>query len=321
VSTGARADVEDVQNQVDLRGVHVDQAGIRDVQYPITILDAGGDPQQMVATATLAVGVPHYVRGTHMSRLVEVLDRHAHAISRAGISAMLDDLCSRLDAASALVDLRFVHSVRRAAPSTGASAYATFECWYVGRVEGSHREVTIGVRVPVTTLCPCSKAISDYGAHNQRGLVTLEVVLVAAEASDAPALSTHIGVAEASASAPLYPLVKRPDERHITMQAYDNPVFVEDIVRGCSLALRCQAGIRRFRVEATNLESIHSHNAFAAVGWTETTHPAKGDGHSWHFTSDLHRTHHVREADVVRRSVAEDRVRVDVGVLDKTFSL
>jgi GTP cyclohydrolase I len=261
--------VEDVQNQVDLRGVHVDQAGIRDVQYPVTLLDTGGDPQQMVATATLSVGVPHHVRGTHMSRLVEVLDRHAHAISRAGVSAMLDDLCSRLDAASALVELCFVHSVRRAAPSTGASAYATFECWYAGRLDGSHREVTIGVRVPVTTLCPCSKAISDYGAHNQRGLVTLEVVLLDAEAADAPALSTLIGIAEASASAPLYPLVKRPDERHITMQAYDNPVFVEDIVRGCALALRCQAGVRRFRVEATSLESIHSHNAFAAIGWTD----------------------------------------------------
>jgi GTP cyclohydrolase I len=273
--------VEDVQSQPDLRGVDIDQAGIRDVQYPITLVDAGGDSQQMVATATLAVGVPHHARGTHMSRLVEVLDRHAHAISPAGVSAMLEELCSRLDAPSALVDLRFVYSVRRAAPSTGASAYATFESWYTGRLEGSHREVTVGVRVPVTTLCPCSTAISDYGAHNQRGLVTVEVVLVHSEALNTSVLSTLIQIAEASSSAPVYPLVKRPDERHITMQAYDNPVFVEDIVRGCSLALRGKAGIRRFRVEATNHESIHSHNAFAQVGWTPASLGAAANSHPY----------------------------------------
>jgi GTP cyclohydrolase I len=305
--------VEDVQSQPDLRGVHIDQAGIRDVQYPITLVDAGGDPQQTVATATLAVGVPHQARGTHMSRLVEVLDRHAHAISQAGVSAMLDDLCSRLDAASALVNLRFVYSVRRAAPSTGASAYATFESWYIGRLEGSQREVTIGVRVPVTTLCPCSKAISDYGAHNQRGLVTVEVVLVHPDALNTPVLSTLIQIAEASSSAPVYPLVKRPDERHITMQAYDNPVFVEDIVRGCSLALRGRAGIRRFRVEATNHESIHSHNAFAAVGWMETAHATNASGHCSDHSLISEQIRPFRDLHVAGRLLAEEGVPAQLG--------
>jgi len=205
--------------------------------------------------------------------------------------------------------------VRRAAPSTGASAYATFESWYAGRREGSHWELTVGVRVPVTTLCPCSKAISDYGAHNQRGLVTIEVILLPPVALDFPVLSTLIEIAEASSSAPVYPLVKRPDERHVTMQAYDNPVFVEDIVRGCSLALRGMTGVRRFRVEATNHESIHSHNAFAAVGWTETTKAADGNGHSSCRTIDHEDRRVLRELDLARRPVAASDAPIDVGVL------
>lgn len=278
--------MEDVQSQSDPRGVHVDQAGVRDLQYPITLLDPMGVPQRTIATATIAVGVPHHVRGTHMSRLVEVLDHHAARIDPSGLSRMLADLCDRLEASAAFVDLRFVYAVRRPAPMTGATAYATFDSWLIGQRHGSHEQIITGVRVPVTTLCPCSKAISDYGAHNQRGMVTLE----ASSSHPRPSLlSTLIEIAETSSSAPVYPLVKRPDERQLTMQAFDHPVFVEDIVRGCALRLQATAGIRLFRVEATNYESIHNHNAFAMVGWTSTIEGTNGGPQLPAFTVDRER--------------------------------
>ena len=259
----------DVQSEPDGRGIHIDSVGIRDVRYPITVYE-GPEPQRTIATAAISVRVPDDVRGTHLSRLVEILDTYAAHIDAASISSLLDSLCGRLDAQSASADLTFTYSTRRAAPVTGASACATFEALFSGSKDRYHETISMGIQVPVTTVCPCSKAISDYGAHNQRGTVTIEVALNQQLDGQYPTFAALIEIAEASASAPVYPLVKRPDERFLTMKAFDHPLFVEDVIRGCSLELQLLAGADSFRVEVTTQESIHSHNAFASIGWSPT---------------------------------------------------
>jgi GTP cyclohydrolase IB len=175
----------------------------------------------------------------------------------------------RLDAESARLEIRFPYFLEKAAPVTEAKALVDYECYFIGNSNGGRDDFLVGVSVPVTSLCPCSKAISDDGAHNQRGFITIEARSHPARKPDDEILWIEelIDVAESSASAPVYALLKRPDERHVTMQAYDNPVFVEDMVRNAALALQKDPRIEWFKVHAVNMESIHNHSAFAEVEW------------------------------------------------------
>jgi GTP cyclohydrolase I len=260
--------LSDVQAQVDERGLAIDLVGIEDLDYPVTVVDRRAS-HQTIARAVLGVALPASVRGTHMSRFVEALDEHREHISSAHLPAVLQDLLARLDAQSGEITLRFQMFIEREAPASGRVSLMGYDGLLAARAIDGSIESRIGVRVAVTSLCPCSKEISDYGAHNQRGHVEIEATRSEHRPIGEPLwLADLIDIAEAAASAPLYPVLKRADERHVTMQAYDNPVFVEDIVRNAALALRDDRRVARFRVKATNQESIHNHNATATIAWT-----------------------------------------------------
>jgi GTP cyclohydrolase I len=267
--------MEDVQSHPDERRIPIDQVGVSDLRYPIVVLDREHERQQTVARLTMSVNLPHEFKGTHMSRFIEVLNRHRGEVTMRTFPQILQELEKRLQAESARIEVTFPYFLERAAPASGARALMDYECSFVGQVNGQGDDFVLGVRVPVTSLCPCSKAISDYGAHNQRGLITIEV-RAPRPANAEPVLiwiEELIEVAEQSASSPVYPLLKRPDERHVTMRAYDNPVFVEDIVRNVAARLREDPRIAWFRVHAVNHESIHNHSAFAQIEWLRPGEP------------------------------------------------
>ena len=258
----------DVQNAPDERGIDINQVGVRDLRYPVTVRQREGGTQQTVARLALSVGLPHHFKGTHMSRFIEVLSHYRGDFTMHTLGALLKELRTKLDAESARIEVRFPYFLEKAAPVTGLKALMDYECAFIGLSENGHDTFELHVQVPVASLCPCSKEISDYGAHNQRGHVDVEVRPVWDAKAKLPALvwiEELIEIAEASASAPLYPLLKRPDERHVTMQAYDNPAFVEDIARGVAAQLQDDKRIARFKVHVVNFESIHNHNAFAEI--------------------------------------------------------
>lgn len=260
----------DMQNAADHREIDIDQVGVSDLRYPISVLDKASERQPTVATISMSVSLPHHFKGTHMSRFVEVLNAHRGEVTMRTIPTILHELKDRLEAESARVEVGFPYFLERTAPASGAKGLMDYECWFHGESNGKSDDFLLGVRVPVTSLCPCSKAISDYGAHNQRGHITIEVRTVP-DSQGGPSLvwiEELVEVAEASASAPVYALLKRDDERFVTMQAYDNPVFVEDMVRNVAASLKADDRIAWFRVHAVNHESIHNHGAFAEIKWS-----------------------------------------------------
>lgn len=259
----------DVQNHRDDRQIPIDKVGVCDLQYPIFVMDRQSQRQATTAKLSMSVNLPHEFKGTHMSRFIEVLNSHRGEVTMRTLPLILSELKSRLDAESAHMEVAFPYFVERTAPVSGATALMDYQCRFTGEANGGKEDFVLSVCVPVTSLCPCSKAISDYGAHNQRGQVTIEVRSRTTE-EGLPALvwiEELIEVAESSASAPVYALLKRQDERHVTMQAYDNPVFVEDLVRNVAMRLQADDRITWFRVHALNQESIHNHNAFAEIEW------------------------------------------------------
>jgi len=203
-------DLEDVQNHKDHREVPIEQVGVSDLRYPITVLDRAAQSQRTVASIDLSVGLPHDTKGTHMSRFIEVLERHRGEITVRTLPEVLKDLKSTLEAESARIEVRFPYFVQRQAPVSGVLALVDYQCRFVGEVNGGAMDFVLGVDVPVTSLCPCSKAISDYGAHNQRGYVRIET-----RSTEIVWIEELIDVAEASASTPVYALLKRGDERHL----------------------------------------------------------------------------------------------------------
>lgn len=264
------ATIQDVQNQTDGRGISIDKVGVNNFRCPIIVLDREQQQQNTIGRFSLSVNLPHHFKGTHMSRFIEVLNAHRGEITMRTLPAVLADLKTLLDAESAHVDVTFPYFVVRSAPVTKSEALMDYSCRFVGESNGLSEDFMFSVQVPVTTLCPCSKEISDYGAHNQRGTIEMQVRSVSDDQGDPQLIWIEelIEVAEASASAPVYPLLKRPDERHVTMQAYDNPVFVEDVVRNVAARLQADDRVAWFRVHAVNEESIHNHSAFAEVSWT-----------------------------------------------------
>lgn len=260
-------ELHDVQAESDHRGLHIDRVGVRGLSYPISVLDRSAGAQHTVGEVSLAVSLPHHVRGTHMSRFIEVFERHRGEITIHTIPALLDELSVALDADGAEIDISFPYFVERRAPVSGKTAMMDYRCAFRGIRSRSVNRFTMAVTVPVATLCPCSKEISDYGAHNQRGYVQVEVRSTSSRDDDLIWIEEVIDWVEASASAPLYPLLKRPDERHVTMQAYDNPRFVEDVVREVGVRLMADSRVAWFHISAENMESIHNHSAFAEIEW------------------------------------------------------
>jgi len=264
----AERTLPDVQAGGDERGVALDDVGICGLRYPVTVECSDGSRQQTICEAQLTVSLGAQTRGTHMSRFIEALHERHGAISPAGVIVMARDLAARLDADEAAIRLAFPMFIPREAPITGQEALLGIDCTLAARAGKDHAELRVGARVPVTSLCPCSKEIADYSAHSQRGYVTIEAL------DDRWAAGTLglwpeelLAVCDQAASAPIYPLLKRSDERHVTMLAYDRPAFVEDLAREVALALRADERVAGFDVEVVNQESIHDHQAFAHLGW------------------------------------------------------
>lgn len=261
--------LEDVQGRADGRGIPLDEVGVTGLRYPIVVCDRDGAKQETVGEITMAVALAAEVKGAHLSRFVEVLHEHATEISATTLPVIADSLRQRLAAPRASLRVRALYFRERQAPVSGARSLMGYEATWFARTGGTGTQVEFGARVPVTSVCPCSKAISDYGAHNQRGHITVQVQPNGGrDGSGEPLwIEDLIDLAERSASAPVFPLLKRPDERHVTMQAFDNPVFVEDMARNVAECLREDPRLSAFGVHAANDESIHDHAAFAAVEW------------------------------------------------------
>jgi GTP cyclohydrolase I len=255
----------DIQKIADTRGIAIDQVGISDLKYPIQVLDRNSKPFSVVAELSMSVHLPHHFKGTHMSRFLEVLTSHEGEITMRTLPAILRDLKAKLDAESAYIDVKFPYFIEKEAPVSKAKGKVGFECTFIGSSNGVKDDFALRVKVPVTTLCPCSKEISDRGAHNQRGYVTLEVRTreLSPGKWDIIWIEELVKIAEKAASAPVYSVLKRPDERHVTMQAFDNPTFVEDVVRNCATALNIEPRIKSYKISVINHESIHDHSAFA----------------------------------------------------------
>lgn len=261
--------MEDVQNYSDYRGIPINRVGLSGLRLPIVISDKKCE-QKTVARLTMHASLSHQLKGTHLSRFIEVVQAHCNQINRQSLSAMLGKLRERLGAESAYIELSFPFFLERVAPVTKAISLVDYECSLTGKVSGEQVLFTLGVRVPVTSVCPCSKAISDRGAHNQRSYITIQIRENDKQGGEAGTLGFEdlIEIAELSASAPVFTLLKRPDERHVTMQAFDNPMFVEDMVRNVATRLQSDIHILWFRVHAVSQESIHNHDVFAEVEWS-----------------------------------------------------
>ncbi len=250
--------MKDVQSEKDLRHIPLKHVGIKNLRWPIELMDKERGTQHSVAKVTLAVDLPHDLRGTHMSRFVECL-RTLGPVGLNEIENILDKLKEHLQAEKAFLQLEFPYFITKAAPVSGMTAPMDMDCVYKAE-KGERFKLRIKAMAPVQTLCPCSKEISDYGAHNQRAWAKMEI-----EANELVWLEELAAVADAAASAPVYGLLKRPDEKFVTERAYDNPRFVEDAVREIALRLEADKRITWYRAEVESVESIHNHNAFAVV--------------------------------------------------------
>jgi len=249
----------DVQASADDRRVAIDKVGVKNVTYPIRLRTPEGEDQHTVATVNMYVSLPHHQKGTHMSRFLEVLNEHAQEIDPTNVMAIAHDIKERLNARDAHLELEFDYFVKKVSPVSKMSALmafrVAFEC-----VTNGEDDFIMGVKAPATSLCPCSKAISDYGAHNQRCEIEARV-----RPNAMLWIEDLVALCESAASAPVYPVLKRPDEKFVTEEAYDNPKFVEDIVRDLAVTLDNEGRIDWYRINSENFESIHSHNAYAAI--------------------------------------------------------
>lgn len=252
--------LKDTQSEPDSRQIAIDRVGVKNLRYPIQIRDKANSIQHTIANVMLTVDLPHQHKGTHMSRFVEVLNEFGPVLHVDNIAHLLRDLVARLRSESAHLDFEFPFFLQKKAPVTEAVGLMDYTARFSATSTGDEIDFVVTVIVPVTTLCPCSKAISAHGAHNQRGLVTFAVRFAR------PIwIEDLIQLVESCASCELYSLLKRPDEKAVTERAYLNPVFVEDLVRNIAVRSEAEPDILWYRVEAENFESIHNHNAYASI--------------------------------------------------------
>jgi GTP cyclohydrolase I len=253
--------IADVQSSADSRQLPINKVGIKDIRHPFKVLDKSGGVRHTIANFNMYVGLPHNFKGTHMSRFVEILNSHEDEISVESFETMLREMVARLEAATGHLEMSFPYFINKVAPVSGVKSLMDYEVTFIGEiVEGGHYRQTLKVVVPVTSLCPCSKKISARGAHNQRSHVT-----ITATTNQLVWIEDIVRMAETQASCELYGLLKRPDEKYVTERAYDNPKFVEDLVRDVAGALNADPRIDAYVVESENFESIHNHSAYALI--------------------------------------------------------
>jgi GTP cyclohydrolase I len=252
--------IPDIQKTLDSRNIAIDKVGIKAIRHPIKVLDMSGGVQHTIALFNMYVHLPHHFKGTHMSRFVEILNENEREISVQSFEQMLRSMVERLEAKSGYVEMNFPYFINKKAPVSGVESLLDYDVSFIGEIRDGHYRLTMKVVIPVTSLCPCSKQISDYGAHNQRSHVTLTV-----NSSSFIWIEEIVRVAEENASSQLYGLLKRPDEKFVTERAYDNPKFVEDMVRDIAATLNADLRIDSYTVESENFESIHNHSAYALV--------------------------------------------------------
>ena len=256
-------DLPDHANELDTRALAIDRVGIKGLSYPIRVLDRENREQHTVATINAYVGLPQEFKGTHMSRFVEILNQVRGQMTFRQFPEILRQIQDRLDATDAYIEVELPYFMEKKAPVSGAPSLMNYNCRFEGQRRGNENQFLLVVEVPVKSLCPCSKAVSDYGAHNQRSYVTVEV-----RSNEFIWLEDIIEDVEACASAPLFTLLKRDDEKYVTELAYDNPKFVEDLVRDVVVKIRERTGIEWLRVAAENKESIHNHSAYGEITWS-----------------------------------------------------
>jgi GTP cyclohydrolase I len=264
--------MKDVQGEQDDRGVAIQRVGVKDVHIPLLVREQDNGYQSVLGNATLSVDLPHHYKGTHLSRFIEILlDWSKRPISTREVRNILDVTRERLDAARAHLTLRFKYFIAKKAPVSGIEQVMDYDVEFSGEVDGTETVLTVGVDVPLTTLCPCSKTISRYGAHNQRSIMRVRVRFAGERFIW---LEDLVRSVEALGSCELFPLLKREDEKYVTERAYENPKFVEDVLRDVVLMLRNDARVAWFETECESFESIHNHNAFA---WQSESAPFSSD--------------------------------------------
>ena len=252
-------ELEDVQGRADARRLPINRVGIKDIRHPVRVKDRSAGEQHTIANFNMYVSLPHNFKGTHMSRFVEILHGERE-ISVESFRAMLEKMTQRLEADTGHIEMSFPFFVMKKAPVSGVESLMDYQATLIGERRDGQTETWVRVVVPVTSLCPCSKKISDYGAHNQRSHVTIKAKL-----RSHLWIEEIIGIAESEASSELYGILKRPDEKFVTERAYENPKFVEDLVRDVAGRLNADERIAEYTVEAENFESIHNHSAYALI--------------------------------------------------------
>ena len=257
---GDARSIEDVQARADTRRIPIDKVGIKGIRHPVRVRDRSGGEQHTIATLDMFVTLPHDFKGTHMSRFVEILNDHEYEITVESFRVMLKEMTGLLEAKSGYIRMSFPYFINKAAPVSGVQSLMDYQVTLTGTTDDDGTAMHVKVVVPVTSLCPCSKAISDYGAHNQRSHVTVE-----AKTETFVWVEELIDIVESEASCELYGLLKRPDEKYVTERAYDNPKFVEDMVRDVARRLNEDDRILAYVIESENFESIHNHSAYARI--------------------------------------------------------
>lgn len=253
-------EIADVQSSVDTREIAIDKVGIKDIRHPVRIRDRSEGEQHTVATFSMYVFLPHNFKGTHMSRFVQILNNHEREITVSSFREMLSEMAERLESEAGHIEMTFPFFINKKAPVSGVESLMDYQVCLIGEITDGVPQSFVRVVVPATSLCPCSKEISDYGAHNQRSHVTVTV-----RTDDFIWIEDLIDLVEQEASCEVYGLLKRTDEKYVTERAYNNPKFVEDLVRDVAGKLNADERIRAYTVEAENFESIHNHSAYALI--------------------------------------------------------
>ena len=249
----------DVQKSPDTRKIAINKVGVKDISYPIVVMDKYRSLQHTVARVNMFVDLPHHFKGTHMSRFIEILNKYREKIALDNMEIILKKMKEKLEADNAHLEIEFPYFIEKKAPVSGAGSLMEYTCEFIASLS-TEFDFILGIKIPVTSLCPCSKELSRYGAHNQRSIITLKV-----RYREFVWIEDLVELIEKCGSSPVYSLLKREDEKFVTEQAYENPRFVEDIVREATLKLSAMDNITWFSVEVENFESIHKHSAYAAI--------------------------------------------------------
>ena len=256
----ALKELQDTQNKVDVRNIPITRVGIKDIKYPFEISDRDGVPQSTIGNFTMSVGLPHNVKGTHMSRFVKILEDQDSSLSIKNFDSLVKNTTNILDSDSAYISVDFTYFKKKCAPVSRVESLLDYSINYTCEVKNNVVNKYLKVTVPVTSLCPCSKNISAYGAHNQRSHISAHI-----RTEKTVWIDDVIEMLEDQASCQIYGLLKRPDEKYVTEQAYDNPKFTEDIIRDVAVTLNKDERISAYKIESENFESIHNHSAYAYI--------------------------------------------------------